>query len=264
MGEKSSILCVRETPSIYWLDYWVVIWFSDFPESFLYLNDTIMLQEIPLLKEDMTPEHFALCKKAKKEFIKQIGPLTDLPLVRAVHKQADEYNDLWLEFNEVACGSRCAACCHQLVPCITLEMENIVAYVSGMSRKGQRTLKKKVGKKALKFYKKTERLFESEENWDKVRKGIEEDNYGNPCPFLNSKKRCSIYPVRPMICRAARSRIKCGQGIEPEPVRIVSDYVALEILQEEEKKVHTEMQLVPLTMWPASAEFGEFFMEGIL
>jgi len=224
-----------------------------------------MLQEIPLLKEDMTPEHFEICDRAKEEFLKIIQPVRsvgDLPLVRAVHSQADIYSKKWLDYNEVACGSGCATCCHQLVPCITIEMENIVAYITTLPRKPRRLLLNRVKKKALKFHKQTEQLFASNNNMDAVKKKIEKDNFGNPCPYLNKRKKCSIYPVRPMICRAARSKIKCGQGIEPEPVRIVSDYVALDILQDEEKRIHKEMQIVPLTMWPISAEFGEFFLGG--
>lgn len=92
---------------------------------------------------------------------------------------------------EVACATGCDHCCHQSVGVTGIEAVTIVDY-----------LKAQLNAEAL------ERLALSVRQTRELTRGLSYSDRHSPafpCVFLNAKGACSIYPVRPLVCRAVNS-----------------------------------------------------------
>jgi Fe-S-cluster containining protein len=61
-------------------------------------------------------------------------------------------------------------------------------------------------------------MSEAEHRRIKCEAGVEIEMYQSPCPALDFAGRCSIYRIRPLICRiyGATERMRCPWGCKPE------------------------------------------------
>jgi len=130
----------------------------------------------------------------------------------------------------VSCGSGCSFCCHSLIRVIPAEALLIDAFIrSNFINKDVRVLKKTIREYRILIHGKNL----------KNRVAIKDKT---PCIFLK-KNNCSIYPVRPFICRAWNSLDKsvCQSAflsgnhkaeIETSPARNFIFSTAREIFQE--------------------------------
>jgi Fe-S-cluster containining protein len=90
------------------------------------------------------------------------------------------------------CRDGCSACCHLAVHATFPEAVAVAPELSA-----QQTA-------ALAAY--VERIKKAHKDWGNLKSYLKEHkkNLG-PCPFLNQKGSCSIYPLRPLACRALLS-----------------------------------------------------------
>lgn len=245
-----------------------------------------LLQEMELRVEDIDPikgaqmseEERIKYNKANAEFLEKLGELKRGPdLVKDVFRLMDELTEEYLEENEITCHRGCSYCCKQLVCCSTLEMELIVEYIRSRSKPTRRAIKQRAKKQALafnRFYQnnKADILMSSGsifamagiERWEDGGLALREAYRERDCLFLD-KDFCSIYPVRPVDCRSARTKDNlCGKRgpkkIKPEPIRLFFDQIASDIIMKEEERVYGQLQIVPLIGWPVSEKFSGFFL----
>lgn len=61
-------------------------------------------------------------------------------------------------------------------------------------------------------------MSEAEHRRIKRAAGVEIEMYQSPCPALDFAGRCSVYEIRPLICRiyGAHPRLRCPWGCKPE------------------------------------------------
>ncbi len=215
--------------------------------------------------------------KAKGEFLERLGePEEGVALVRNIFRLMDDLTEEYLKENEISCHRGCSWCCHQLVCCTTLEMELIIDYISSLSKPNRRSIKQRVKKEALDFYHYYQRnkrsLLTSSslsavvdiERWEDVGPALREAYRERSCIFLD-KDLCSIYPVRPVDCRSAKTKDKlCGTRIKiwaegPKQIRLFLDQIASDLITYEEKRIYGNLQVVPLIGWPISEKFYPFF-----
>ena len=122
----------------------------------------------------------------------------DLPpaieLTRSAMQLASEMSEQFLAklpAGTVACASGCAHCCHQPVGVTAVEAITIVEHL-------RRTLS------ASDLTRVAARVAEAQER-ARGSSTAERFSTEQPCPFLESE-RCSIYEVRPLVCRGMNSR----------------------------------------------------------
>ncbi len=245
-----------------------------------------LLQEMELRVEDIDPikggqlseEQKIVYNKAKAEFLEKLGESKQGPdLVKDVFHLMDELTEEYLEQNEITCHCGCSYCCKQLVCCSTLEMQLIVEYIKSRPKPTRRAIKQRAKKEALafnRFYQnnKADILMSSGsifamagiERWEDGGLALRKAYHGRDCPFLN-KSLCSIYPVRPVDCRSAKTKDNvCGKRspkeIKAKPIRLFFDQIASDIIMKEEERIYGQLQIVPLIGWPISEKFGNFFL----
>lgn len=244
-----------------------------------------LLQEMQLRVDQIDPVHGqqigeeerVIYDKAKDEFLERLGrPGEGVNLVRNVFRLMDELTEEYLRDNEISCHRGCSWCCHQLVCCTTLEMELIIDYIDSLPRSSRRSLKQKIRKGALNFYHYYQRNKKSFlgssflsttvgiERWEDIGPALRKAHRRKPCLFLD-RDICSIYPVRPVDCRIAKTKDKiCGMRAriwikEPKQIRLFFDQVASDLITYEEEKVYGKLQVVPLIGWPLTEKFYPFF-----
>lgn len=202
-------------------------------------------------------------------------------LVARIFKLMDELTEEYYSQDaarDITCQT-CAGgwCCFQLVSCTTLEMLVIRDYLESLSRPTRRAICQRVRKHALKFSRLHQTTFGI---WGGYKNGpplqqmlrtkkLMEHYNEKPCPYLNAAKQCSIYSVRPLDCRIAKTRDKiCGTrpergivvvGLEPKPVRLMFEQVASDLLMDEEIKIYGQPTFVPLAAWPLYEPFRKIF-----
>ncbi len=91
---------------------------------------------------------------------------------------------------QASCGPGCADCCTNVgeICATTLEALRIMTYMDGLPILQGAVLRQKIA-----------------EN-----RALKRQHLLLPCPFLNSEKLCTIYPVRPFSCRRLYSLEPCG------------------------------------------------------
>lgn len=109
-----------------------------------------------------------------------------------------------------ACHKGCSACCYQMVHITTYEAAKIIRYLNGLERKKRKPILKRVLKSIDKYWKWVHRMGgkDNQQLADDI--WVRAQWKGKVCPFLNSRDRCSIYPVRPISCRSAYSTVVCN------------------------------------------------------
>jgi len=225
----------------------------------------------------ISEEERTIYDKAKVEFLERLGePKMGMALVRDIFRLMDELTEEYLEENEITCHRGCSWCCYQLVCCTTLEMELIIDYIRLRPKPIRRSIKQKAKNDALNFYRYYQRnkrniLASSSslaivgiERWEDVGQALRRAHRERPCVFLD-KDLCSIYPVRPVDCRSAKTKDKlCGTKIKTETegtkqTRLFSDQIASDLITYEEERIYEKLQIVPLIGWPISEKFYSFF-----
>ncbi len=113
------------------------------------------------------------------------------------HHQFASFADAWISSyldsgKQLYCRDNCSACCHLAVHATFPEA---VAVASELST--QQTA-------ALAGY--VERIKNAHKDWGNLKSYLKEHRQKlGPCPFLNQKGSCTIYPLRPLTCRALLS-----------------------------------------------------------
>lgn len=97
----------------------------------------------------------------------------------------------------VACGVKCSYCCHMQVKVTPPEALFIHAYI-------QENKKRMLNDVFFERVRNNRQLTEGKKLDERVREKLK-----TPCIFLNDHA-CSIYPVRPLVCRAWHSLNKAG------------------------------------------------------
>lgn len=219
--------------------------------------------------------------KAKKDFVKRLATVnseTANPAARIFQLMDELTAEYYLQdaAKDIVCREcRGGWCCMQLVCCTTLEMLVIQDYLAGLPRETKRGISRRVRKHALKFSKlhqATFGIFGGFINGPPLQqmlrtKKLMEHYYEKPCPYLNSAKRCSIYPARPLDCRIAKTRDKiCGPATECvaqnrkiKLVRLMFEQVATNLLMDEEMRIFGQPTMVPLAAWPLFEPFRKMF-----
>ena len=116
------------------------------------------------------------------------------------------------DHDNIACGAGCGACCKVNVAVLRPEAHNIAAYL----------------RRALSVAE-LDALCERMRRLLVVIRGLDEDERiaaNQSCAFLDAQGSCSIYPVRPLLCRsitstcaeACRSALQINMFDEPRPI----------------------------------------------
>jgi Fe-S-cluster containining protein len=105
----------------------------------------------------------------------------------------------------ISCREGCAACCRQMVAINFFEAEALYAWFQGLPEDGRAELEKRFDgametlreEGVMQLITENDRMLDREEFWRIALAYIHADV---ACPFL-VEERCSIYPIRPLICR---------------------------------------------------------------
>ena len=230
----------------------------------------MFFDEIETNRGEVKKEFVGAYEDARKGFLEayDISKCEGIYLVQAVFNIGDDLLKKYLQSNEITCHRGCSHCCKQLICCTTVEFENILSYLNKLIRNTRRTIVKKMAKEATKFaswYGRT-CLDIPEDSHKLISEPIRAYYYGKPCIFLKNNA-CSIYPVRPIICRTTKVRgdfcgkpVPLGTSRESKPIKLAIDQVLTDIIKEEEKRLYGELKVMPLRVWPLDKQFKkEFF-----
>ncbi len=130
--------------------------------------------------------------------------------LRVIEKIYGLHADFCTPF-ELACGQRCARCCTANVTLTTLEALRIIHYWHAQGRAVPLAALAAAAQQprfqpALTINRMAALCLQGAEVPEE-----EADPAVGPCPLLEAD-RCSIYPARPLACRAMVSRTACAQG----------------------------------------------------
>ena len=211
----------------------------------------------------MSEEQIRKYNEAKEEFVRRLNSSSSgKNMVAEIYKLLNQFTSEYLKNHRIACGEKCSYCCRQLVCCTTLEMGLIADYIQTLPRVQRRPVMHKAKMKAVDFCKKNHSILTSAARWEEVASFLRNKHHGVPCIFLRDRK-CSIYPVRPIDCRIAKTSNPCGRerelALKPQNIRLFCDQVASDLIMKEEEKCYGKMQVVPLIGWPITPEFDHFF-----
>lgn len=151
-------------------------------------------------------------------------------VIGAVYQTYDKWFEREYESLEIACKKGCGKCCHQVITCTRPEMEEVFRYIESLSKSRRRELivrLKKTARKYLKWYQNNKGLLEGDSF------AFHKAWLGKPCPFLNDKGECDIYPVRIIDCRTVTSTTDCQKDSSGRkrfrfPFEIVANNIILE------------------------------------
>jgi len=129
---------------------------------------------------------------AREKLTTGVGPHERLAAWHAVVTHAEaELSRLEVDTSLIDCGPGCASCCVVNVNILEPEALAIVAFLeANLPASGRPPLRERLGK----LHQQTCWLDDEERMM--VRK---------PCAFLDGEKRCTIHPVRPLLCRSLTS-----------------------------------------------------------
>jgi Fe-S-cluster containining protein len=109
----------------------------------------------------------------------------------AAQELAEDQHERWSDSAHVACGPGCARCCVVNVSVLAPESEAVAEYLQQtLSSSALCALREKLNT----LYTHTRWLDDEERIMANHR-----------CAFLDSKGSCSVYPVRPLLCRSVNS-----------------------------------------------------------
>ncbi|MDH5298017.1 MAG: YkgJ family cysteine cluster protein, partial [Desulfobulbaceae bacterium] len=151
---------------------------------------------------------------------------------REILSRVYEIHEEWLYSFTWACHEGCASCCTQSVTMTTLEGQRMVEFLADHGRLGELAALASAPSPPetvpLTFNGFARHCLAGEEpaeptstDWDFT-----------PCPFL-ADNRCTVYPARPMGCRAFVSKSDCGRtgSAEVEPLVITINTIFLQFIE---------------------------------
>lgn len=146
----------------------------------------------------------------------------DLTLRFALLEAVYELHENWFANHAVACRSGCSTCCTQSVTMTELEGLRIVEHFTKESAQKQ-LIPLLAGRPQRKRQPASTNAYARLCLEGKEPEDSEETGWDlTPCPFLESS-RCSIYRVRPFMCRAFVSLKNCGdEGTAELPAHLVT------------------------------------------
>lgn len=230
----------------------------------------MLLEEIRTERGEVIEEDKEKYLTAKDEFNERYNPdnFKGIDLIKEVYHIGDILLNEYLQTNEITCHRGCSHCCKQLICCTTIEMETIMSYINSFPRQRRRDIMKKMIKEATKFaiwYGRT-CLDIPEDHHKMISEPIRTNYFGKPCIFLKNNA-CSIYPVRPIICRTTKVKgdfcgkhVPLGYSRESKPIKLAYDQILTEIIKTEEIRLYGKLKIMPLRVWPLDKKFkGMFF-----
>jgi Fe-S-cluster containining protein len=122
----------------------------------------------------------------------------------------------------LACGSGCFQCCLQLASCHNAEWALIEEYLLEKAPKLPRRERRELRRQLEKAVREYAALYPKGTNLPPPGQLLI-DWLGKPCPFL-LEKRCSIYSVRPLLCRIVTSKVKCAKPVGGGSRQLRFDY----------------------------------------
>jgi Fe-S-cluster containining protein len=162
-----------------------------------------------------------------------------LPFLETIYKLVDQLAAEELHDSNVhlACHEGCSVCCHQLIAVLPIEWPPIERYIVGEMSNYVRKLLMQRAKRMVPAWKEWKRF-------DNNRSATEPNRaykhwLEKPCPFLAENGSCSIYPVRPIVCRAASSTNRCQTVKEPGGMAFTFSWqlLANNLIMDEQKRV---------------------------
>ncbi len=248
----------------------------------------ILFQEFPLNVFDllnsggskMDAELSRLLIKAGEKFLKEMGVRKKgMQLVKDIYETVDRLTREWLKENKIACQSGCSVCCSQMVSCTYMEAEVIKQHLMSLPKKQRKAVIKRVNQDAIYLHelfrqtknlqRKVNRLTGSLSHTD-MDVGLnvysEHNRQLRPCPYLGSEKKCDIYPARPIDCRVAKTKVRCGFhkaekdiARRPREITLMFDQVAINLIMDEQRRIADNSEVTPLAGWALETEFRSFF-----
>lgn len=205
------------------------------------------------VKNSFTSVQMEMTKEKFGQLVQQKMTEKNISLMQAIYQVYTTFCSMEQEKSGVqfACNKGCSRCCHQLITCTEIGMDEIKRFIDLLPKKVRRPIivkLKKFAKKWLIYYQKNQYLIEAD-----MLKQIK-DWLGQPCPFLEEKKGiCSIYPVRPIDCRTFYSHTLCknkndlGSGVVRWYFTI--DKIANDFIMEKQKEEGGVMAVTPVHHW---------------
>jgi Fe-S-cluster containining protein len=162
-----------------------------------------------------------------------------LPFIEAVYNLVDRLTAEELHERNVhlACHEGCGVCCHQLIAVLPIEWPPIEKYIVGeMSY----YVRKQLMQRAKRMVPEWKQWKKFDNNRSATKPGrIYKHWLDKPCPFLAENGSCSIYPVRPIVCRSASSTNMCRTVKEPGGMAFTFSWqlLANNLIMDEQKRV---------------------------
>ena len=130
----------------------------------------------------------------------------------ALYQTLDEYHLFEEEqrLTESACCKSCSLCCHQMICVYPEEMELIHAHIRRQVSPVRRKLRERIREGIGKWREYFERHRFSPQRLHNPLQ-LAEDWFGEPCPLLQEDGTCSVYEVRPLVCRTTTSPTRCTE-----------------------------------------------------
>jgi Fe-S-cluster containining protein len=159
--------------------------------------------------------------------------------LEALHVTAGYLNHDWLtvEGVRIACHKGCSACCNQTIVIGGFEGDLILKWIRSQPRRQQNQILERMYERIRQFkaWAQEQGVLDWLESGLRLRVRRQEDlqevsrlielllPHQEPCIVLSEQGFCSIYPVRPMVCRTARATSVCSSASEGEIIRTPYD-----------------------------------------
>lgn len=203
--------------------------------------------------------------KAMEEFRRRIGKKSrGTHLVRSAYSIMDELAAKFIEDKEIACKAGCSLCCHQMVCCSNLEAQLILVWLEMKPDVFLSDILRSAREKALLMKNELRELIKEKHpsSWEEIEPDLRSRHLMKPCPFFDETRMlCSIYPVRPVDCRAAYVIGQpCGTS-DWARSRFPKTYyaqAACDVIFEENMRIFGDKAL-PLFEWVSRPEFQKSF-----
>lgn len=150
----------------------------------------------------------------------------------AIIEKIYQVYEAWASGLQLACHRGCAACCTRNVTMTRAEGELILAAIQQESRLewfiSRLQVKGHIGRPLMSTNEWARRCLEGQEV-----SGEEPEQVLTPCPFLDRKLCCSLYPLRPFACRCFGSSVDCAtSGMAEQPdILIEINTVTMQLIE---------------------------------
>lgn len=149
------------------------------------------------------------------------------------------------------CHRGCSTCCHQMIFVTSGEMGEIQAHLQSLARPLRRAVAARIRKAVAKYRKWFSAIGGSSHPCASDQRWVSAQWEGTPCPLLDARGACSVYPARPIDCRTLHSCTVCQHVAWPEACRMPDDYErwANTMILEHEQRCRGVLAVAPLHHW---------------